>query len=93
LNGVNPVPDSYFTASSEYQADWPAHAARLDGNSNAWGPIKSNRDTCFLQVNCVDEYIDEKMKQKLRPLVTSSYNPHSFSVQITIYHTVNILTS
>jgi len=29
LDGTNPVPDDYFTASSEYNTGFPAHEARL----------------------------------------------------------------
>jgi len=55
LDGTNPVPDSYFTASSEYGASWAAPLARLDGGLAFWSPtgaeMMANPLTCFLQVN------------------------------------------
>jgi len=45
LNGTIPVPDSYFTASSEYPG-WGAPQARLrdDGVVTGWGPSTEEVD-------------------------------------------------
>jgi len=56
LDGVNPVPDSYFTASSEISnyGGWFAYLARLGATYNSWAPTSTEKDavplTCFLQV-------------------------------------------
>ena len=53
LNGSNPVPDSYFTATSEWPG-WTAPMARLGHNLIAWSPseteIAAIPSTCYLQV-------------------------------------------
>jgi len=53
LNGANPVPDSYFTASSDYSASYAAPCARLYGTSSWWTPTvdESIPVTFFLQVS------------------------------------------
>jgi len=61
LNGANPVPDSYFTASSEYSASYAAHLARLNGLTSFWSPLGAERDAIppamFLQVSqCKKEF-------------------------------------
>jgi len=57
LNGANPVPDSSFTASSEFGASYVPHNARLDGGSSFWGPTTADLETIplavFLQVSQV----------------------------------------
>ena len=58
LDGTNPVPDSYFTASSE-DPDYEAPKARMSA-INAWDPTAEDRDAlppaCFLQVCCNSAY-------------------------------------
>jgi len=39
LEGSNPIPDSYFTASSEYSY-FAAYKARLDGSGGYWCPLQ-----------------------------------------------------
>jgi len=55
LNGINPVPDSYFTASSIYGASYAAYKAHLDGGGGFWVASSAEKDaippTFFLQVN------------------------------------------
>jgi len=57
LNGVNPVPDSYFSASSEYDGYHAAPNARLDGNDTWWASRIDDRTaiplTMYLQVSKV----------------------------------------
>ena len=57
LNGVNPVPDSYFTATTEVSVDYAAHSARLDGDGFSWIPLAEERTavppTFYLQVSQV----------------------------------------
>ena len=57
LNGTLPVPDSFFTASSEYSATYAAHKARLDGSGSWWGPTVADKTaipiTVYLQVGQV----------------------------------------
>jgi len=36
LTGANPVPDSYFTASSEYSATFAAYKARIGVTTTCW---------------------------------------------------------
>jgi len=54
LDGVNPVPDSYFTATSVFlDTGYPAYYARLDGTAG-WCASDAERSTTppamFLQV-------------------------------------------
>jgi len=55
LNGATPVPNSYFTASSEIDLTHAAHLSRLDGTDKRWTPTEADRDlippTLFLQVS------------------------------------------
>jgi len=55
LNGTIPVPDSYFTASSEFSATYAAPEARLDGGPGFWSPTSDEKLaiplTFFIQVN------------------------------------------
>jgi len=57
LDGNIPVPDSYFTASSKWDASYAAPRARLDGGGGFWSPngteMTANPLTCFLQVSQV----------------------------------------
>jgi len=60
LDGANPVPDSYFTASSTYGGgSWLAHYARMSA-IDAWEPAPADRDaippSSFLQVSGEDAY-------------------------------------
>ena len=52
LDGTNPVPDTYFTASSEFV--YTAYMARLDGSVDYWCPTSAEMNvippTFFLQV-------------------------------------------
>ena len=48
LNGVSPVPDSYFTASSVQSATYAVYKARMDGGSGVWMPATTS--SSFLQV-------------------------------------------
>jgi len=54
LNGVNPVPDSYFIATSENVASRAAYYARMDGDSRWWVPTSTDASaiplTMYLQV-------------------------------------------
>jgi len=54
LNGASPVPDSFFTASSEWSVTYAAHKARLEETGIFWCPTQADRDaiprTLFLQV-------------------------------------------
>jgi len=56
LNGVNPVPNNYFTASSCYSNYLP-HWARLDGSSDKWYPSEAEFNavppTFFLQLSVI----------------------------------------
>jgi len=55
LEGTNPVPDSYFTASSEYSASFLAHFARMrTGVGFPWCPTTADKSVCFLQVSQED---------------------------------------
>jgi len=60
LNGANPVPHSYFTASSEFGVGNDAYLARLDGSGSWWAPTNAERSaippTLFLQVKLVPIY-------------------------------------
>ena len=53
LEGTNPVPDSHFTASSEYDASYAAPEARMS-TVIGWNPTEAdmwaNPPTCYLQV-------------------------------------------
>jgi len=55
LNGATPVPDGYFTASSEYSATYAAPKGRMDGGSGYWAPNSTDNSasppTMFLQVS------------------------------------------
>jgi len=55
LHGASPVPDSYFTASSEWSSTYVAYKARLDGANSYWSPTSAERDaippTFYLQVS------------------------------------------
>jgi len=54
LDGTNPVPDSYFTATSEWSGSYAAHKARV-GASNYWASTRAdattNPLTVYLQVS------------------------------------------
>jgi len=54
LDGANPVPDSYFTASSE-DPGWEAPLARMSTALYAWSITADERDanppTCYIQVD------------------------------------------
>jgi len=53
LDGTNPIPDSYFTASTE-NPNWEAHLARMSNTVNCWSPTDAELaaipPTCYLQV-------------------------------------------
>jgi len=55
LNGVNPVPDSYYKASSEHKAIYATPKARLDGDGSFWLANEVNAfiypETLYLQVS------------------------------------------
>jgi len=55
LDGTNPVPDSYFTASSEHHVENAAHRARLYSSAYGWVANAADRDaitpTLFLQAS------------------------------------------
>ena len=54
LDGVSPVPDSYFTASSEYDINHKAYFARLSDGGPGWlasdAEVNANPPTFYLQV-------------------------------------------
>ena len=54
LKGSNPIPDSYFTASSVY-SNFAAYTARMDGTADYWCSTTADRDasppTLVLQVS------------------------------------------
>jgi len=56
LDGTNPVPDIYFTATSEWSGSYAAHNARV-GASNYWASTYAdaviNPPTVYLQVSKV----------------------------------------
>jgi len=55
LNGANPVPDIYFTASSEHSDPYLAHNARMDGVNKWWAPtpaeLAATPTTMYLQAS------------------------------------------
>jgi len=55
LDGTNPVPDTYFTASTE-DVGFEAYKARMSADS-CWGPtydeMIADPPTCYLQVGQV----------------------------------------
>ena len=59
LDGTNPVPDSYFNASSEWSVDYAAHKARLGADSH-WAPTDVDKDaeliTLYLQVSKIYDF-------------------------------------
>jgi len=56
INGSNPIPDAYMTASSEYSSNWRAPNARLNG-PKGWCANDTERDTAppnyYIQVRNV----------------------------------------
>ena len=57
LDGINPVPDSYFTATSEWDASYAANKARVGANNN-WASTLAdaiiNPPTVYLQVRQIN---------------------------------------
>jgi len=55
LNSVNPVPDSFFAASSEQSTDWKTPLARLDGGGYGWcadwAAVEATPPTFFIQAS------------------------------------------
>jgi len=75
LNGVNPVPDSYFTASTD-KIGYEAYRARLDGNNNWWSPKSSDINaippTLFVQVRQIQLKRKPPRKHSLHGKIAAS---------------------
>ena len=54
LDGTSPIPNTYFTASTQ-NPEWEAYRARMSNAVNCWSPtnveLAANPPTCYLQVD------------------------------------------